>query len=227
MPLLFLGQGLQDALGPGLDRQDAFHGRVGIRAVTDSPLQRGDQVPTGVRSQQGQHPLRLVLAVSLPPEQALQETTACLSQFRESFLQLGLALLRILGGAVLLVHAPLPRGRARQQGMPGDLLDLRTVNDDLGLGHPHRQHAADVTPRHRVAILAVSDQAFDVDRAVDHRGDVIGLRRQRDQMGPFFLMQLQRRLLGFPQHADVGDMGQPPGGGLVEMIQRLEAPAIE
>ena len=48
----------------------------------------------------------------------------------------------------------------------------------------------------RVAVLAVGDHALDVDRAIDHRRDIIGLRRQRDQIRPFFLVQLQRRLLG-------------------------------
>jgi hypothetical protein len=111
--------------------------------------------------------------------------------------------------------------------MPADFLDLGTVNDDLGLGHPDRQCAADVPPWHGVAVLAVGDQPLDVDHTVDHRPDVIGLRRQRNQVGHFLLMQLRRRLAELPQFADVGDIGQPPGGDLIEMIQRLEGPAVE
>ena len=72
---------------------------------------------------------------------------------------------------MLLLHAPLPRGRAREERVPGDLLDLRAVDDHFGLGHPHRQHAADVPPRHRVAVLPVGHQALDVDGAIDHRPD--------------------------------------------------------
>jgi len=86
MPALFRGQGLQHTLGPGLKRQDAFHRRVRIRAVTDRSLQGGDQVLPGVGPQQRQHPLRLVLAVALRREQALQEARRRLPQFRETFL---------------------------------------------------------------------------------------------------------------------------------------------
>src|SRR5947209_743073 len=117
---LLFGQGLPAALGTRLDREDALDGRVRIRAVTDGPLQRGDQVLTRVRPQQGQHPLRLVLAVTLGLQQALQELTARHSQFPESFLQLRLALPRVLGGAMLLLFAAPPDGRARQQRMSGD-----------------------------------------------------------------------------------------------------------
>ena len=163
------GQGLQPALGPRLDREDAFDGRVRKGRVTDGPLQRGDQILTCIRSQESQHPLRLVLAVTLCLEQALQELTGRHSQFRESFLQLGLAVPRVFGGPVLLLFAPLPDDRARQERMPGDLLDLGAVDDHLGLRHPYRQHPPDVPPRHAVAVLAVGDHALDVDRAIDHR----------------------------------------------------------
>ena len=40
-------------------------------------------------------------------------------------------------------------------------------------------------------------------------------------------MQLQGGLLGFPQLADVGDLGQPPRGRLIEMIERGEGAAVE
>ena len=92
MPALFRGQGLQYTLGPGLDRQDAFYRRVRIRAVMDRSLQRGDQVLPGVAPQQRQHPLRLILAVTLCLKQTLQEAATRRSQLREPFLQLRLAL---------------------------------------------------------------------------------------------------------------------------------------
>ena len=124
MPALVFGQRLQGALGPRLGRQDALHRRVRVRAVTDGPLQRGDQVLPGIGSQKRQHPLRLVLAVTLRLEQALQEPDGRRPQVREPLLQLGLALPRVLGGPVLLLDAPLAGGRARQERVPGDLLDL-------------------------------------------------------------------------------------------------------
>ena len=92
-----------------LSREDAFDGRVGIRAVPHGSLQRRDQVRLGVRPQQGQHPLGLVLAVTLNPEQTLQESTAWLTQFGESLLQLRLPSASILDGPVLFVHNPLPQ----------------------------------------------------------------------------------------------------------------------
>src|SRR5208337_1334281 len=114
LPPFFFGQRLQDGSGTGLSREDAFHGRVGIRAVPYGPLQRRDQVRLGVCPQQGQHPLRLVLAVTLRLQQALQEPTARLAQLGEPFLQLRLPPARVLDGPVLLVHDPLSRDRARQ-----------------------------------------------------------------------------------------------------------------
>jgi hypothetical protein len=87
---LLVGQGFQDALGLSLDRQDAFHGRMGIGAVACRPLQCGDQVGSGVASQECQHSFSLVLAAALGPQQALEESAARLSQFREPLFQVGL-----------------------------------------------------------------------------------------------------------------------------------------
>ena len=75
---------------------------------------RRDQVRSGVCPQQGQHPLRLVLAVTLHLKQALQEPTARLAQFGEPFLQLRLPPSRVLDGLVLLLHDLLSPDRARQ-----------------------------------------------------------------------------------------------------------------
>src|SRR5512135_2399390 len=111
--------------------------------------------------------------------------------------------------------------------MPGDLLDLGTVNDHLVLRDPHWEHGPNVPPGHGVAVLTVGDQTLDVDRAVDHRPDVIGLYRQRDQVRQFLLMQLQGCLARVPQFTDVGDVGQPPGSGLIELVETLEAATIK
>ena len=40
-------------------------------------------------------------------------------------------------------------------------------------------------------------------------------------------MTLERRFLEVAQDADIGDVRQPPGGHLVEMLQRVEGAAVE
>jgi hypothetical protein len=46
-------------------------------------------------------------------------------------------------------------------------------------------------------------------------------------MGEFLLMQLHRRLGKGAELADIGDLGQPPSRGLIEMVQRFNGAAVE
>ena len=46
-------------------------------------------------------------------------------------------------------------------------------------------------------------------------------------MRAFLGMPIEGPLLGLAMHADVGDVGQPPGGHLVEMFQGAEGAAVE
>lgn len=110
MTSLLLGQCFQDALGLSLDRQDAFHGRMGIGAIADRSLQSGDQVGPAVVSQQCQHTFGLVFTAALGPQQAVEKPATCLSQFRESRFQVGLREPSILTGTVLLEHIALSGG---------------------------------------------------------------------------------------------------------------------
>ena len=71
------------------------------------------------------------------------------------------------------------------------------------------------------------DVALDVDVAIDDLGGVEVAGRQRQQVRLFALMTLERRFLEVAQDADIGDAVQPPGGHLVEMLQRVEGAAIE
>ena len=73
----------------------------------------------------------------------------------------------------------------------------------------------------------MGDVALDVDVAIDDLGGVEVAGRQRQQVRLFALMTLQRRFLEVAQDADVGDVVQPPGGHLVEMLQRVEGAAVE
>ena len=73
----------------------------------------------------------------------------------------------------------------------------------------------------------MGDVALDVDVAIDDQGGVEVAGRQRQQVRLFAFMALQRRFLEVAQDADVGDVRQPPGGHLVEMLQRVEGAAVE
>ncbi len=136
----------------GLGGQDAFDGRIGVGAVTHGPLQGGQHVGAAYVAKQRQHPLGLVLAVTLAGQQAIQEASAAVAQFREAFLQLGLALaggLPRADGPCSWRHWPVTdRGN---NAWRAHLLEVRTVDDHLGLRDAHRQRLADVPPGHRVA----------------------------------------------------------------------------
>ena len=111
--------------------------------------------------------------------------------------------------------------------MPGDLGDGRTVDDDFRFGDAQRQRLADETPGNRVVVLLVADEALDVGEPIEDLGRVIGLSGQGNQMRSFFGIAVDRPLLGLAMDLDVGNMGQPPGGHLVEVSQIAEGPAVE
>src|SRR5215471_14873741 len=46
-------------------------------------------------------------------------------------------------------------------------------------------------------------------------------------MWQLFLIEIQGRALSCFVHADIGDVGQPPGRGFVEMFERRESAAVE
>ena len=116
---------------------------------------------------------------------------------------------------------------ARQQRMPGDLLDLGTVDDQLVFGDPHGQHLPDVLPGHGILVLTVFDVAFAIDRTINHLRRVVGMARQRNQVRLLFRVQLDRTPLGLPVNAHVGDFRQPTPRRLIEVVQRAELTAIE
>ncbi len=118
----------------------------------------------------------------------------------------------------------MPRG---EETVASDFIDLLAVDDQFGLGDAHRQRLADMPPGNRVKVLPIDDVAFDVDDAVVDDGNVIRRGRQRDQVGELLRMPVEWSLLGLSMNAHVGDIGQPPGGDLVEMFQRAKRPAIQ
>ena len=59
------------------------------------------------------------------------------------------------------------------------------------VGDAHRQHLADVRPRHRVEVEPMGDVALDVDVAIDDQGRVEVAGRQRQQVRLFAFMALR------------------------------------
>ena len=77
-------------------------------------------------------------------------------------------------------------------------------------GDPHGKRQADVPPGQRIAVLTVDDQPFRIHTAVEHLRRVVGMCRQRDQVGKFLLVTLSRALLGLGVDPYVRDLLQPP-----------------
>ena len=89
--------------------------------------------------------------------------------------------------------------------MPGNLFQADRIDDDLVRDDAHRQHLADVRPRHRVEVQPIGDEAFDVDMAIDDQGRVEVAGRQRQQVRLLALMTLERRFLEVAQDTHIGD----------------------
>ena len=178
-------------------------------------------------SEQGQQLLRLLFAIRLLPQQAVEELHGDGTQFAEVLPQEPFALPGIVDGMMTLerlLHAGL---RAGHEPMTGDFLQADRVDDDLAVGDTDGEHLADVRPGDRVQVEPMRDEALDVDVAIDDQGGVKVAGGQRQEVWLFALMALQRRFLEVAQAAHVGDAGEPPSRHLVEMLQRVERPAIE
>ena len=75
---------VENALGLGLDGEDAFDGVERIGAEANGPLQGGQQVGAGVGGQQGEHLEGLVFAVALAGQQAVEEACGDWARVRRS-----------------------------------------------------------------------------------------------------------------------------------------------
>ena len=196
-------------------------------AVPHRPLQRRQDVRTRVGRRQRQDALGLVLAEAVPGEQALQEPRPRRAELREPLGQLLPSPLGVSGRLVVLATAALSRGGPREEPMPRRLDERPVMDDQLVLGHAHRDALADQPPGRRVEVLAVDHEPLGVDGAVHDLGGVERPRRQRQQVGPFLGVAVDRPRLGLAVLADVGDLGQPPGRGLVQVPQAAEGPAAQ
>jgi hypothetical protein len=117
--------------------------------------------------------------------------------------------------------------RAGREGMASDLLQTDRVDNDFALGDAHGEDLTNVRPRHGVQVESMREVALDAHVAINDLGGVEVAPRQGQQVRLFALMTLPRRFLEVAQDTDISDVGQPPSGHLVEMLQRVEGAAVE
>ncbi len=182
-----------------------------------------------IRARQRQHLFGLSPASPLRPTQAVEEPHRHVAQFTEPLLQRLLTTLPVAGRTMAFLLAFLPGRRDGEQEVPGDLVDLRAVHDQLVFADLHRQHLTRTRrlPGDRVAVATPAHKAFYVDGAVDHLGHFVSVRRQRNQMRLFLGVAVDRPLARGAMHSHVGHVLQPPGRDLVEVFQRTEFAAVQ
>ncbi len=90
MPALAIGEGIQNTLRRGSGREDAFDGVERIGAEANGPFQGGEQIGAGIGALQGQDLERLLVAVALVADQAVEEAPGQRAEFGEAFVQEGL-----------------------------------------------------------------------------------------------------------------------------------------
>ena len=227
MASLRIGQSFQNTLRFGVCDQDAFDGVDRIGTEANGTIQGSKQILGRVGAEQCQYAAGLGLAAALVAEQTVEEAAGRRTQFGEAFAQERLLLVRIIAWSMDLADAPLPDDATREQTMPGDLGDRGAIDDHFALADPQWQRLADEPQRHRVIVLLIADEAFHVSDPINDCGRVIRMSGQRHQVRPFFGVAVDGPLLGLAMHMDIRNVGQPPGGDVVEMRQVAKGPAVE
>lgn len=225
MVLFLFGQFFQRRFRPGAGQKDAFHRRRGEGAVADGALQGSAHVGDGIDGQQGQDLVGLVAAVALAADEPLEEAQGGRPQRGEALLQLGVGQAAVGLGMMGGDEAALAADVTGQQRVAGDLFQRRPVGDQFRLGQAHGQESAELAVRDGIAVAAPGDEALGIDGAVHDTVGVVGAGRHGQQVRQLFGVALTRRLSARLQDADVGDVGQPPRGDLVEVLQGLEGAA--
>ena len=225
--LLLIGQHLQRCLGLSLDVQDSLHSSEGEGAVGQRPLQGCFHVVLVIVSPQGQDLPRLGLAVAVSLEQAPQEALADFAPLGEAPLQQFVLLTAVVRRAMLGKNLPPAHATAGKELMPTDLLQIRSVENQLLFRNPHRQHLADIPPWRRILVLPIGEEAFAIDRAVHHLRRVVRIGWERNQMGQLLGVQVDRLPLGLSMHSHVGRFRQPAGRDFIQMLQRVEGASVE
>ena len=101
------------------------------------------------------------------------------------------------------------------------------IDRQLVLGHSHHHGLADQPPGHGIEILTTDDKPFGIDIPVENLRGVVRLCRQRQKARLFFRMPIQRTCLGLPMNVYISNLGQPPFGRVVQVLQRKESPATQ
>ena len=128
---------------------------------------------------------------------------------------------------MFLETAALSHGPPRQEPMNARGDERSVIDRHLVLTDTHREGLADQSQGRRIEVLTIDHEPLGVDGAVHDLGAVERPLRQRQQKRPFLGVAIQRACPGRTMDTHVGDLGQPPDRGLVQMLQRTEAPAIE
>ena len=220
----FVGQPVESRFRTRLHGQNPLHRLQRVRAVLHGPLQGRQQIPTVIRARQRQHLFGLGPTLPLRLAEALEEPHRRVAQFTEPLLQRLLTTLPVAGRTMAFFLTLLPGRRDGEQGVPGDLVDLRAVHDQLVFGDLHRQHLTRTRrfPGDRVAVATPAHKAFYVDGAVDHLGHFVRVHRQRNQIPLLLGVAVHRPLARGAMHTHVGHVLQPPGRDFVEVFQRTE-----
>lgn len=116
----------------------------------------------------------------------------------------------------------LAAGTARGQLMPGDQLEISGIDEDLGLGHTHREDVGDVVVGDGVAVAVDGDEAVDAAHPVDDTGGIVGVGGQRPQVWLLLgesLDRCRRALLAAALVANATDPHRQLGAHVLEIAE--------
>jgi hypothetical protein len=123
---------------------------------------------------------------------------------------------RVEAGGVELVP-----GAARGELVAGDAGQIGRVDEQLALRDAHRQDVGHVVVRHGVAIARPIDEAVDAAHAIDDARRVVGVARQRQQLGLLFGEPLEAgAAVTTPRIDDSVEPGGHLGAHVVEVAKR-------
>lgn len=180
-------------------------------AEREGVSQGGDQILRGEALAQVKHQTRVVrrrprlrcLDPLEEPRRRLAEVPECLAEL----VQVGASARR----GAMAGHRHVIAGAREVELVTRDAGEIHGVDDDLGLGHAHREQVGDVLDRNAVAIPPPGNVALAVAHAVDNTGRVVVVDGQRQQVGALLLEELERGALGFLVGTDVAHGGLPVG----------------
>ena len=194
--------------------------------ITNSTLERRDDILAVIGTHQSQHARGLMFTVTLLLEQPFQEATGHFSQLTEPLPQLLQLASVVFRRAVLWIHAFLP-GLSQVEQVTRELPDVAIVNEEFRFRDANRQHLSHSLPRHGILVVLINNEAFHIHHAVDDTRRVVVMRGERQEVGLFLGVRIHGSLLGAAMSAHIGHVRQPPASDFVQMLQAAEGASIE